>query len=150
MRYLSILTLIGVMSVWQGAAFGQSLNAEHLTQLTTQFISAKNARQQPKSTEKDVDHFLSFLANEFIDEHVKFDVTITDKSELRKGMVAKLEDDIHFSNIEILEMMTGRNVVFVKFKEHAKGHPSHLDAPVEYTSINIFSLEFNNEGKIIH
>ena len=65
-------------------------------------------------------------------------------------MLAKLEDKMFFSNIDILEMMTGRNVTFVKFKEHAKGQPVHMDKPIEYTAINIMSLEFNETGKIKH
>ena len=128
----------------------EPLTESELRELTQQFIAAKNQRQQPDSTPKDVEHFLSFLADEFKDEHVKFNVTVTSKDELRSGMLAKLEDKIYFSNIDILEIMVGRNVTFVKFKEHAKGQPSHMDKPIEYTAINIVSLEFNELGKIKH
>ncbi len=131
-------------------AMAKPLSEQALVDKTEAFIAAKNARQQPKSNEADVDHFISFLADDFVDEHVKFNVTVTQKSELRKGMVAKLQDEIHFSNIDILQMMVGRNVVFVKFKEHAKGRPAHLDKAIEYTAVNIMSLEFNDEGLITH
>lgn len=126
------------------------LSQERLEQLAKNFIVAKNARQQPHSSETDVEHYLSLLSDEFLDEHVKYNVVMSSKEELRAAMVAKLKDKIIFSNIEILEMMVGRDVVFVKYKEHAKGQPSHMDTPIEYTAINIVSLEFNNEGKIIH
>ena len=127
-----------------------SLPEHKLKELTHQFIAAKNARQQPKSSAKDVEHFLSFLADEFVDEHVKFNVVISSKDELRASMLAKLKDKIFFSNIDIVDLMIGRNVVFVKFKEHAKGQPSHLDKPIEYTAMNIMSLEFDEAGKIKH
>lgn len=132
------------------ALSAEPLDESKLRELTKQFIEAKNLRQQPNSDEKDVDHFLSFLADDFKDEHVKFNVTVTNKDELRSAMIAKLEDKIYFSNINILDIMVGRNVTFVKFKEHAKGHPSHMDRPIEYTAINIMSLEFNEHGKIKH
>lgn len=140
--------LLSLFSVFSNA--NTVLSEEQLKDLTQQFIAAKNARQQPDSTAADVEHFLSFLADEFLDEHVKFNVIFSSKEELRESMLAKLEDKMFFSNIDILEMMTGRNVTFVKFKEHAKGKPVHMDKPIEYTAINIMSLEFNETGKIKH
>jgi hypothetical protein len=131
-------------------ASAEPLTEAELVTLTENFLKAKNQRQQPDSNVQDVEHFLSLLADEFIDEHVKFDVTVTSKDELRAGMIAKLQDKIFFSNITVLQIMTGRNVTFVKFKEHAKGQPSHMDNPIEYTAVNIMSLEFNDQGKIKH
>ena len=143
---LSLLTYLVSLS----AQANSPLTEAELIALTQQFIEAKNQRQQPDSDEKDVEHFLSFLADEFKDEHVKFNVTVTSKEELKAGMIAKLDDKIDFSNIDIVEIMVGRNVTFVKFSEHAKGQPSHMDKPIEYTAINIMSLEFNDLGKITH
>ena len=124
------------------------LAESELRRLTQEFIEAKNGRQQPNSTKEDVEHFLSFLTDDIKDQHVNFNVEINSKDELRSGMLAKLNDKIFFSNIDILEIMVGRNVTFVKFKEHAKGQPSHMDKPFEYTAINIMALEFNELGKI--
>ncbi|MDP5138819.1 hypothetical protein [Rheinheimera baltica] len=148
MKKVISFLLLSLFSVFSNA--NTVLSEEQLKDITQQFIAAKNARQQPDSTAADVEHFLSFLADEFLDEHVKFNVIFSSKEELRKSMLAKLEDKMFFSNIDILEMMTGRNVTFVKFKEHAKGQPSHMDKPFEYTTINIMSLEFNDIGKIKH
>ena len=114
------------------------------------FISAKNARQQPDTRVEDIDYFITFLSEPFVDEHVKFNVTVTDRAELRDGMIAKMNDEVYFSSIEILEMMFGGNVVFVKYKEHAKVKPSHMDEVIEYTSVNILSLEFDEQGLIKH
>ncbi|WP_338294611.1 nuclear transport factor 2 family protein [Planctobacterium marinum] len=147
-KVISILILLCLASFTSYAA--NQLTEQQIKNLTQDFIAAKNARQQPDSDEEDVEHFLSFIADEFKDEHLKFNVTVTSKEELRAGMLAKLEDKIIFSSIEILEMMIGSNVVFVKFKEHAKGQPAHLDKPIEYSAINIMSLEFTDSGKIKH
>lgn len=122
----------------------------NLEEKTVQFIMAKNARQQPNSAVSDIDHFLSFLADEFVDEHVKFNVTVTSKAELRKGMISKLEDKVYYCSISIDEMMTGHNVTFVKYTESAKVKPSHLEKVIEYSSVNIMSLEFDENGLIKH
>ena len=123
---------------------------QELISKASAFIDAKNARQQPDTTEADIDHFISLLADEFVDEHIKFNVTVTDKANLRQGMVNKLNDKVYFSKITVNEMMVGANVVFVKYTEHAKVRPSHLDKDIEYTATNLMSLEFDEQGKIKH
>ena len=58
----------------------KTYSEEQLVILANEFVTAKNARQQPDTTEQDVEHYISLLADEFIDEHVKFGVTITSKA----------------------------------------------------------------------
>jgi len=123
---------------------------DQITTMATAFIEAKNARQQADTTVEDVDYFISLLADEFKDEHIKFGVIVTDKADLRQGMIAKMADEIEYSDITINQIMVGRNVAFVKYTEHARVKPNHLDRFVEYQSTNILSLEFNEDGKINH
>ena len=99
----------------------KTYSEEQLVILANEFVTAKNARQQPDTTEQDVEHYISLLADEFIDEHVKFGVTITSKAELRKGMIAKMADEIIYSSITINQTMTGANVVMIKMTEEGKG-----------------------------
>lgn len=132
------------------ATSAEPLSEQALIAKAQAFIAAKNARQQPDSSEKDIDRFIALIADEFVDEHVKFKVTVTDKTELKNGMLAKLNDEIEFSHMEILDMMVGRNVVFVKYIEHAKGKPVHLEQFIEYSTVNLLSLEFNEKGLITH
>ena len=145
-----VITLISLFFSSLTAFADETLSESELKQKTEAFIQAKNARQQPNTTVEDIDHFISFLADEFIDEHLKFNVTITSKEELRQGMIAKMKDKVIFSEIKIDQMMFGRNVVFVKYTEHAKVKPSHMDKVIEYTSTNIMSLEFGDNGLIKH
>jgi hypothetical protein len=121
-----------------------------LNELAIQFIEAKNARQQPNSDEKNVDHYLSLIADDFIDEHVKHNFIYSDKSKLRSDMINKLKDKIVFSNIEINDMLIGKNVVFMKVTETGKIKPAHLDKIITYESTNLLSLEFNTDGLIKH
>ncbi|GAB2990948.1 nuclear transport factor 2 family protein [Psychrosphaera aestuarii] len=114
------------------------------------FVSAKNARQQPNSTIKEIDNYISLLSDDFVDEHVKFKFTYTSKTKLREDIVSKLKDKVVYSNIEIIEIMVGANVVFVKMNESGKVKPAHLDKTIEYNKINIVSLEFDNAGLVKH
>ncbi|KZN44553.1 hypothetical protein [Pseudoalteromonas luteoviolacea] len=114
------------------------------------FVAAKNARQQPATTVQDIDNFIALLADEFVDEHVRYNFTYTDKVKLRKDMVAKLKDKVVHSKIDILDIMTGANVVFIKMTESGKVKPAHLDNEVEYKKTNVVSLEFNSDGLIKH
>ena len=148
MKFLISLITFIIFSL--SALADETLPESVLKQKAEAFIQAKNARQQPNTTVEDIDHFISFLADEFIDEHLKFNVTMTSKEELRQGMIAKMKDKVIFSEIKIDQMMIGSNVVFVKYTEHAKVKPSHMDKVIEYTSTNIMSLEFGDNGLIKH
>ena len=145
-------SLIALVLCWfAGSSFAtKDLTEEYLRSTTEAFLNAKNARQQPDTTIEDIDHFLSFIADEFIDEHIRFDVVETDKQQFRQNLIAKMKDEVHFSKLTIDQMLVGSNVVFVKYTEHAKVKPAHLDKVMEYTATNIMSLEFDGEGLIKH
>ncbi len=128
----------------------EELTEDTLRLKTEAFIAAKNARQQPDTKIKDIEHFLSLISDDFKDEHIKFNVTVTSKNELRRGMIAKLKDEIDFSEIKIEQMMFGKNIGIVKYTERARVKPSHLDKFIEYTSSNIITLEFDEKGLIKH
>ena len=131
-------------------AVNAALSEGDLEQLATKFVEAKNARQQPDTTVQDIDAFINLLADEFVDEHVKFRVAITEKSALREGMIAKMSDKIYYSSIVINEVMTGGNVAIIKMTESGKVRPSHLDKDITYSSVNIVTLEFNDDKLITH
>ena len=145
----SILMLICFLLSFSGNA-KDKFTSEQLIEKAKAFVTAKNARQQPNTTTKEIDYFISLLADDFIDEHVKFNFTYTDKSKLREDMISKLNDEVIYSSIEINEVMVGANVVFVKMTESGKVKPAHLDKTIEYNKTNIVSLEFNQLGLIKH
>ena len=149
--YMNKLAVFLLLVVNASAALAEvNFTDEQLERMAVAFIDAKSARQQPDSDADDIERFLALLADNFMDEHIKFGITVTDKNELRAGMLRKLEDKVFYSRIEIDQIMTGRNVVFVKYIESARVKPSHLDKVIEYSSTNIVSLEFNEQGRIKH
>jgi cysteine sulfinate desulfinase/cysteine desulfurase-like protein len=123
---------------------------EQLIEKAKTFVAAKNARQQPNATIEEIENDISLLSDDFIDEHVKYKFTYTEKSKLREDMISKLKDEVIHSSIEINEVMVGVNVVFVKMTESGKVKPAHLDKTIEYSKTNIVSLEFNESGLVKH
>ena len=145
------LTLIFIPLIFSfSTSANDEFTAEQLIEKAKVFVSAKNARQQPNTTTKEIDQFISLLSDNFIDEHVKYNFSYTDKSKLRSDMVGKLKDKVINSNIEINEIMVGANVVFIKMTEMGKVKPAHLDKTIEYSKTNIVSLEFNESGLVKH
>jgi len=143
--------IISVLIItFSSVTVAKKFSEEHLTELAKNFVDAKNARQQPNTTLEDIEHYLSLLADEFVDEHLKYNVVETNKDNLRKSMVAKMSDKVISSSIKIDELMIGSSVVFIKMTETGKVKPSHLNKTIEYTSTNIVSLEFNDDGLIKH
>nr|WP_267135637.1 nuclear transport factor 2 family protein [Pseudoalteromonas sp. L21] len=143
------MVLICFLLSFSGSA-KDKFTSEQLIEKAKTFVAAKNARQQPNTTIKEIDYFISLLADDFIDEHVKFKFVYTDKSKLREDMISKLNDEVIFSSIEINEVMVGANIVFVKMTESGKVKPAHLDKIIEYNKTNIVSLEFDQLGLIKH
>jgi len=139
----SILVLICFLFSFTSNANDQ-FTSEQLIEKAKAFV------QQPDTTIKEIDYFISLLADDFIDEHVKFKFVYSDKSKLREDMISKLNDEVIYSSIEINEIMVGANVVFVKMIESGKVKPAHLDKTIEYNKTNIVSLEFNQLGLIKH
>ena len=117
---------------------------------TSAFLKAKEAKQQPKTQEADIDHFLSFFADEFKDEHVKFNVTETSKIQFKENLLNKMKDEIAYNKIDIHSMLVGANVVAVQFTESGKVKPSHLNKFIEYEVSHIMVLEFDDKGFIKH
>jgi len=145
----SILVLICFLFSFNSNANDQ-FTSEQLIEKAKAFVAAKNARQQPNTTIKEIDYFISLLADDFTDEHVKFKFVYSDKSKLREDMISKLNDEVIYSSIEINEIMVGADVVFVKMTESGKVKPAHLDKTIKYNKTNIVSLEFNQLGLIKH
>jgi hypothetical protein len=144
------LLIVSLLFSFSTITLAKTFTKENLNDLANKFVSAKNARQQPDTTVKDIENYLSLLADDFVDEHIKYNVTETDKNKLRKNMIAKMNDKVISSSIKIDELMIGSNVVFIKMFETGKVKPDHLDKVIEYNATNIVSLEFNDDGLIKH
>ncbi len=145
----SILVIICFSFIFSSSA-KEPFSPSQLKVLAEAYVKAKSSRQQPETTVKNIDNYISLLANDFIDEHVKYNFTYTNKAKLKSDMVAKLKDKFFYSHIEIKEFMYGSNTVFIKMNEKSKVKPHHLDKVIEHESTYIHSLEFNEQGLIKH
>jgi hypothetical protein len=128
----------------------QESDSQKLLKKTKSFINAYSEKQQPNSNAQDVDRFLSFFADNFVDEHIKYNVIITNKEEFRKGMIDKLQNKVYYHKVSIDDIMIGANVAFVKITIKAKVKPFHMDRIVEHTSSQIMSIEYDQNGLITH
>jgi hypothetical protein len=145
-KFIIVILII----IFSSGTIAKKFTEENITELANKFVNAKNARQQPDTTLEDIENYLSLLADDFIDEHIKYNVTETDKNNLRKSMIAKMGDNVISNSIKIDELMIGSNVVFIKMLENGKVKPVHLDKIIEYNVTNIVSLEFDDDGLIKH
>lgn len=143
--YLVFLTLFTSLASAQNY-----LNEDELNKKAIAFIKASEAREQPGSNTSDIDHFLSLLTDNFVDEHVLSKITIRDKAELRRGMIAKLQDEIIYLSKKIEEIVLVKNVAVIKLTTSAKAKPSHLEHIIEHTYTELISLEFDENGLVKH
>lgn len=143
--------IVGLLVIFSITVYAKNtFTSTQLEKLSKDFVKAIDARQQPDTKIEDIDHYISLLADNFIDEHIKYKFTYTDKVKLREDMIAKMSGEIIFSAIKIDEMIIGSNATFIKMTETIKGKPSHLNKIVEYTKTNVLSVEFNDQGLITH
>jgi len=143
--------IVGLLVIFSITVYAKNtFTSTQLEKLSKDFVKAIDARQQPDTKIEDIDHYISLLADNFIDEHIKYKFTYTDKVKLREDMIAKMSGEIIFSAIKIDEMIIGSNATFIKMTETIKGKPSHLNKIVEYTKTNVLSVEFNDKGLITH
>jgi len=145
-KFITCLLVTFSMATQAKSAF----TSAQLEKLSYDFVKAIDARQQPDTKIEDIEHYISLLADNFIDEHIKYKFTYTDKVKLKEDMIAKMAGEIIFSQIKIDEIIIGRNATFIKMTETIKGKPSHLNKVVEYTKTNVLSVEFNDKGLITH
>ena len=143
-----IVGIIVIFSTFSEAK--ESFSQSQLKELAETYVKAKISRQQPDATVKNIDNYVSLLADEFIDEHIKYNFTYTNKAKLKSDMVAKLKDKFFYNQITIKELMYGANAVFIKMTEKTKVKPHRLDKVIEHESTYIHALEFNEQGLIKH
>ena len=60
-----------------------TFTSSELEKLSQNFVKAIEARQQPGTKIEDIDHYISLLADNFIDEHIKYKFIYNYKVKLR-------------------------------------------------------------------
>lgn len=124
------------------------LSTEQVTEIAIKFIEASAQKEQPKSTISDIDALLAFYSDNFQVDHAKAGRTFSDRAELRKLMTDKLEDEIHYLDKEIKTSIVVGNSVPLQVRTSAKVTPSWTDKTFEYSSLQLITLELNDEGLV--
>jgi len=68
-----VVSLLMIFSM--SAQAKNTFSSPQLEQLAQKFVQAIDARQQPDTKIENIDHYISLLADDFIDEHIKFNFT---------------------------------------------------------------------------
>ncbi|ABV86556.1 hypothetical protein [Shewanella pealeana] len=151
-RVIWLLTLSFVSLFFSTFSFAlDSLSETQLKQKGLEFVAAKNARQRLDSGVDDIDHYLSLLSANFIDEYVHYKVTFSaDKAKLRARLLEKMKHQTLENQVQIQQMIVGPNVVVIKLVEKGRITPTGQSLPLDIDRLSVISLEFDKHGLINH
>ncbi len=114
------------------------------------YFEAWVATQSPEATEEDVEHYLSFLAEDVGHQHLPYDPDATrhptGKQEMREGMTYYLGAHTEYQGT-LLDHMYGHDVVIIKYESASKGvHPQTGQEMVQqFVTVEVLELE---DGKV--
>lgn len=113
------------------------------------YYQAQLMTQQPKATQEDIEHYLSFLTDDVGNQHIPNapdDTREPDgKAMMRKGMNRYLGAHSEYHG-KIIDVQYGYNVISIKHKFSAKGKRSD-GSEFSYSKIALDVLELEN-GKV--
>ena len=145
-----IIGFSSLLFVTSSFAF-DSLSEATLKQKGMAFVQATEARLQPGTTVADIEHYISLLSDNFIDEYVHYQVTFAaDKNKLRARLIEKMNSEISDSKVTMQQMMVGPNVVVLKLKQLGQIKPVGQGDVIPMDKVSVLTLEFNKNGLISH
>lgn len=149
MKTLLLITLL-VIPLSLANAKTNAFSEEKLMILAESFILATQMREQPQSSEKDIDALLSLYADAFKVDHAKAGLSFLGRAEIKQGMMDKLADKVYFLNKTIEDSIIVNNSISMKVITDAKVSPSWTDKVFEYKSAQLITLEFNESGLVTY
>jgi hypothetical protein len=131
---------------------GASIKAEEFDakKFVYSYFSALTASQSPEATSKDIEHYLSFLAENVGHQHIPYDSDDTrhpdGKSQMRKGMGLYLGLHTQYKGT-LVTVTYGHGVVALQYDTLAKGvHPQTKEEMLlKYRTLEILEIE---NGKV--
>ena len=138
---LSLVTLFG------------SLNAiaeTGLSELGNRYFSAWAATQSPDATEKDLEHYLSFLKADVAHQHLPYDSDDSrlpdGKESIRKGMLFYLGSHSEYE-ATLKQVIPAYNAIAITYTTSSKGvHPQTNELiELHYSTMEVLEIE---DGKI--
>ncbi len=142
MKQLIIVILI---VLWSNSVFAKEANFNG-QKFATAYFNAWKATQLPNATEASIDKYLKFFKDDLGHQHIPYDVddsrSADAKQSMKKGMMFYLGVHSEY-NAEIRKVITGDNVVVIKYFTHAKGkHPqTGQEMVMDYDTVEVLELE---------
>ncbi|MCO4798853.1 MAG: hypothetical protein KC484_06540 [Colwelliaceae bacterium] len=125
--------------------FTFAVKAEPSSDLIKSFILASEKARQPNAKPENVEHYLAFFTDDFIDHHIAYRVSFTGKDVLRKGIIRKSASMV--SIVETIEdIILGNDTAVVAVLEDSKYYKN--DKLKHFKGRNILVLEFNEQDLI--
>jgi hypothetical protein len=119
-------------------------------QFAKDYFSAWAATQSPTATEKDLEHYLSFLADDVGHQHLPYDTDdsrqANGKESMREGMTFYMGKHIEYE-AELINTVYGLNAIAIQFNVSlkAKRGPEEPVISMNYNSLEVLEIE---HGKV--
>lgn len=119
--------------------------AEPSKEWLTQFIAASETARKPDASDKDIEDFLTMLADDFLDVHVQYNVQFEGKESLRKGLYSKRETMISVEE-SIEDMILGTDTAVIVVNENSSYYKREQIR--NFKGRTILVLHFNDNGLV--
>jgi len=143
-----------LLSITAGIFLGYTLQAgaEDFDQenFALNYFEAWTATQSPHATKEDLEHYLSFLAEDVGHEHIPYDTDDTrypdGKESMREGMTRYLGVHIEY-HAKLIALTYGLNAVAIQFEVSKKAirDPDQPIVSITYNSLELLEIE---NGKV--
>jgi hypothetical protein len=119
-------------------------------QFAHSYFSAWTASQKPAATEKELEHYLGFLAEDVGHQHLPYDTDDSrspdGKESMREGMTYYLGKHTEYK-AELKNISYGLNAIAIQFEVSLKARrgPDEPITSMNYTSLEVLEIE---DGKV--
>ena len=145
-------TLIQLLAVTLLLSLSVNLQAKDndLKALGESYFKAWQGSQMPDANKEALENYLSFLTDDVGHQHLPYDPDATRESDgkasMREGMTYYLGIHTEYKS-ELTELITGHNVVIIKYTTSAKGiHPqTKQEVIIKDETIEVLEIE---DGKV--
>ena len=140
---LLLLSIYSALASVNAAEFDAEIFANN-------YFNAWTATQTPKATKNDIEHYLSFLADDIGHQHLPYDVNDErdpeGKNNMREGMNYYLGAHLEYTGT-LINKILGNNVVIIQYDTSSKGiHPQTKELITQnYRTLEILEIE---NGKV--
>lgn len=146
MKVLKLIWLLSIFGIF-GTASAEEFNADKFAK---DYFGAWTATQSPSATTEDLEHYLSFLAEDVGHQHYPYypDDTRnpTGKEEMREGMSYYLGAHTEYE-ARLIGHMDGFDVVIIKYESSSKGIHPQTKQEISRNKLTVEVLEIEN-GKV--